>query len=930
MQDLRAQHRREIVPEREPRHFSDVERESMAQYESLETYEPETTLFRDYLETRSHEPRWFMWVLVLAIGMLCGALTVLLVSSLHVLNSLRYELLGFGLRGFTFHDSHRYPCPVEENRSDCPSTRTGLDVRAMFTGESVGLYGVRSTHPGYGFLMFATFSVGCACVVSLVSFLIPDCAGSGLPEVKAYMNGVLVSSLSDLRTLAARTVTILFSVGSGVCTGYYGPAVLSGAMLASQTLRRRKWVRCYNIHFIDCFRNPRDRRVLMVIGAAAGMASALCAPISGLLLVLELLSSVFPTHFALYTFVACLVATLGMQVYFSYLVYFDVRERSSAVFAAGELLPQMGLLFRTQVGIGKHVKMNLLFFLPAVGVGLLCGWLSAWYVRLNWLSLVLRRKLEVSLGIKTTRYVLPIVFTGLYATVQFWTAVVGFPDDDGSAAVQRTNAGCTAVPWPICHTRNVTSIAFYGLNGFLCAMPANATLCYSDAAGVQASTGSHQSMIVVHGYASLSWAYADSAVQTLLSIRTPTLLSPLALAVFGVTYFFFSGLYSGVALCVDTIAPSLVIGGTLGRLCGLAVYHLATGWRADAADWADPGVFALLGAGCFVSGTSGLTFSVGAMLMESTGDFHHFLPLMIGIAIARRTVSLYTHDLHTTYLEVHCVPLLNMEARIHKYSMVDAQHVMRAPVSTIVTVPTLERILHVLQSTRHNAFPIVSVHDGTYKGMLGRSQLTLALWHVFYTGRTTHPSYEVLMQRLPDRLFHEGLLEQLPRFDAAHLSTRVDLSAYVDPSGFAVLRTTALPRAYEEFMTLGLRHLVVVDEVNRVVGIITRKDLMSDRISDCVRRADDQRRRLLCQQDRNQHRWEPHSTDLRSHQRVLAARGHLDGILGFSDTDDGSNSGQQTASVLPWAALHPLPVEVATAMHARRQMAGAAAMSSVR
>lgn len=36
----------------------------------------------------------------------------------------------------------------------------------------------------------------------------------------------------------------------------------------------------------------------------------------------------------------------------------------------------------------------------------------------------------------------------------------------------------------------------------------------------------------------------------------------------------------------------------------------------------------------------------------------------------------------------------------------------------------------------------------------------------------------------------------------------------------------SLQRTYVIFRTLGLRHLTVVDQQNRVVGVITRKDLM--------------------------------------------------------------------------------------------------------
>ena len=37
----------------------------------------------------------------------------------------------------------------------------------------------------------------------------------------------------------------------------------------------------------------------------------------------------------------------------------------------------------------------------------------------------------------------------------------------------------------------------------------------------------------------------------------------------------------------------------------------------------------------------------------------------------------------------------------------------------------------------------------------------------------------------------------------------------------------SLDRAYTLFRTLGLRHLLVTDVTNRVIGIITRKDLMA-------------------------------------------------------------------------------------------------------
>ena len=49
---------------------------------------------------------------------------------------------------------------------------------------------------------------------------------------------------------------------------------------------------------------------------------------------------------------------------------------------------------------------------------------------------------------------------------------------------------------------------------------------------------------------------------------------------------------------------------------------------------------------------------------------------------------------------------------------------------------------------------------------------------------------------------------------------------YVNQSAVSIQQKFSLHRTYIVFRTLGLRHLTVVDNENRVVGVITRKDLM--------------------------------------------------------------------------------------------------------
>lgn len=84
---------------------------------------------------------------------------------------------------------------------------------------------------------------------------------------------------------------------------------------------------------------------------------------------------------------------------------------------------------------------------------------------------------------------------------------------------------------------------------------------------------------------------------------------------------------------------------------------------------------------------------------------------------------------------------------------------------------------------------------------------------------------QVSVERMPSCIGVEGILKRfvhLPHF--RHVL--VDLECYINRSAPRIDENFSLHRTYIIFRTLGLRHLTVVDMSNRVVGIITRKDLM--------------------------------------------------------------------------------------------------------
>jgi CIC family chloride channel protein len=70
-------------------------------------------------------------------------------------------------------------------------------------------------------------------------------------------------------------------------------------------------------------------------------------------------------------------------------------------------------------------------------------------------------------------------------------------------------------------------------------------------------------------------------------------------------------------------APSLFIGATLGGAFGLLCNYFAPGASAH------PGVYAIVGMGAVVAGTTHATLSAILIVYEMTGDYHIILPIMV-------------------------------------------------------------------------------------------------------------------------------------------------------------------------------------------------------------------------------------------------------------------------------------------------------------
>ncbi|RDY02219.1 putative chloride channel-like protein CLC-g, partial [Mucuna pruriens] len=136
-------------------------------------------------------------------------------------------------------------------------------------------------------LAFFIFFISNLCLTlfasTITALIAPTATGSGIPEVKAYLNGVDAPGIFTVRTLFVKIIGSITAVSASLLIGKAGPMVHTGACVAALlgqggSKRYRltwKWLRF--------FKNDRDRRDLIICGSAAGMAAAFRSPVGGVL-----------------------------------------------------------------------------------------------------------------------------------------------------------------------------------------------------------------------------------------------------------------------------------------------------------------------------------------------------------------------------------------------------------------------------------------------------------------------------------------------------------------------------------------------------------------------------------------------------------------------------------------------------------------------
>lgn len=156
-----------------------------------------------------------------------------------------------------------------------------------------------------------------------------------------------------------------------------------------------------------------------------------------------------------------------------------------------------------------------------------------------------------------------------------------------------------------------------------------------------------------------------------------------------------------------------------------------------------------------------------------------------------------------------------------------AQDIMSSDVVCLDSVASVQTVIQCLEETNHNGFPLID-EEKRYVGIVLRSQLITLLQKRDFID---DPNAAQSFYQLATRADFERNYPRCPTIsdisvEIEHLSMFIDLRPYMNPVPFTVRESSPLTRVFLLFRTMGIRHLTVVDIDNKVVGMVTRKNLV--------------------------------------------------------------------------------------------------------
>lgn len=704
-------------------------------------------------------------------------------------------------------------------------------------------------------------------IASMLVLIEPVAAGSGIPEIKSYLNGVKIPGIVRLRTFLCKVGGVLFSVAGGLFVGKEGPMIHSGAIVGaglpqfqSITFKRIKLDFPY-------FRSDRDKRDFVSAGAAAGVAAAFGAPIGGTLFSLEEGSSFWNQALTWKVLFCSMSATFTLNFF-----------RSGINFNKWGSFQLPGLLnfgeFKCPDGDKNcHLwtAVDLAFF---VLMGMVGGLLGALFNCINKCLSKYRMK-HIHPKPRFIR-VLESLLVSMVTTLVIFAS--------------------SLLVGECLHSSSNTTVS-------------NSDYINSTVRKYFCSNNTYNDM------ATLLFNPQEAAIHQLF--HQDGSFSPITLSVFFLLYFLLACWTYGVSVPSGLFVPSLLCGAAFGRLVA-NILNVKLGMDIYS------GTFALIGAAAFLGGVVRMTISLTVILIESTNEITYGLPIMITLMVAKWTGDFFNKGIYDIHIQLRGVPLLEWETEV-EMDKLTASDIMEPNLTYVYPHTRVQSLVSILRTTVYHAFPVVTENRQNERDFMKGNILVSNNIHFKKSSVLTrageqrrrcqsmksYPSSELrnmcdqnptveepaeegedLLQQMLDRrhepypnlypdqspseewtmeerfrplTFHGTILrsqlvnllirgvcyaenqssatqprlsyaemtEDYPRFpdihdvDLTQLNPRmiVDVTPYMNPCPYTVSPNSRISQVFNLFRTMGLRHLPVVNAVGEMVGIITRHNL---------------------------------------------------------------------------------------------------------
>ncbi|KAK4788206.1 hypothetical protein SAY86_019525 [Trapa natans] len=627
------------------------------------------------------------------------------------------------------------------------------------------------------FATYASCNAAFAVIAAvLCAYIAPAAAGSGIPEVKAYLNGIDAHSILAPSTLFVKIFGSIFGVAAGFVVGKEGPMVHTGACIAN--LLGQGGSRKYRItwRWLRFFKNDRDRRDMITCGAAAGVAAAFRAPVGGVLFALEEAASWWRSALLWRTFFTTAVVAVVLRSCIEF-----CRSGKCGLFGQGGLI-----MFDVNSASTTYSSADLL---AVIFLGIIGGVLGSLY---NFFVDKVLRTYSI-INEKGPAFKIMLVIT----------------------------------------ISLLTSCCSYGLPWLLPCTPCPAYL--EEECPTIGRTGNFKNFQCppdqYNDLASLFFNTNDDAIRNLLSLGTVKEFHIVTLFVFFVAIYFLGIITYGIAIPSGLFIPVILAGSSYGRLVGRLLGPLSN---------LDTGLFALLGAASFLGGTMRMTVSLCVILLELTNNLLMLPLVMLELLISKTVADCFNRGVYDQIVTLKGLPYMESHAEPYMRSLVAGDVVSGPLISFngVEKVSTIIHALKLTKHNGFpviNEPPFSEAPE--LSGLVLRSHLLVLLNGKKFTKQRVMAGSDITRKFKAHDFAKAGLGRGLKFEDLdindEEMEMYVDLLPITNTSPYTVVETMSLAKAAILFRELGLRHLLVVPKIPGrppIVGILTRHDFMPEHV----------------------------------------------------------------------------------------------------